>query len=101
MRRCVLRAPEDMRYLNVANAFDPSFFGAQEGEFSLSIKQISALSKVPSASVLASDTTYVDVAKLEEGGPRANVERQYLIRAGAGAGKVCGPRLASFVLSCC
>ena len=72
-----------------------SFFGAQEGDFSLSINQISALSKVPSGSVLANDTKEADIGKLENGGPSAN-SQPGPFGAETGALKVCNPGVPNF-----
>lgn len=73
--------------------FMQSFFGAQEGDFSLSMKQISALSKVPTTSAFASDTKDSDIAKLENGGPSAKRQPEsYGAETGA-LFKVCHPNL--------
>lgn len=80
----------------------PSFFGAQEGDFSLTIKQISALSKVPkttatiATSALASNpaafsphSKNVDNAELERGPTAKNDSREPESFVGADVDKVC------------
>lgn len=71
MRRCVHSHSRPRGLLSQPGLTDcnGSFFGAQEGDFSLSIARISALATVPtsSASILAPQTKDVDAAKLERG----------------------------------
>lgn len=76
----------DLKHIKRMSIMMRSYFGAQEGEFSLSIRSISAVSKIPEhddgdvTTIEKMDSSWVHVRKLEEGATNVVDPMLYVIR---------------------